>query len=65
MVARVKWLQIYTSYDGTNYQFQNGIFSRAPFALNFAAFMLWFPPLHFSYISITVQFIYRYLILCK
>ena len=48
-----------------NYQFQNGIFSRAPFALNFAVFMLWFPPLHFSYISITVQFIYRYLIMCK
>ncbi|KAE9546584.1 hypothetical protein FO519_010204 [Halicephalobus sp. NKZ332] len=51
--------------DGVNYFVQNGPLRHVPQPYNFYIFLVWFYFHFMQFFSVPIQFIYRYLILCR
>ncbi|KAI1701220.1 serpentine type 7TM GPCR chemoreceptor str domain-containing protein [Ditylenchus destructor] len=51
--------------EGSNLMLQNGIFRSARQPVNFIMAELWVFGYYYSIVSIVIQFIYRYLTLCR
>ena len=59
------WFQITLTVNGINYFVQNGPLRHIPQPYNFYIFLVWFYFHFMQFFSVPIQFLFRYLVLCR
>ncbi|KAI1727236.1 serpentine type 7TM GPCR chemoreceptor str domain-containing protein [Ditylenchus destructor] len=65
LILSVMVQPIYIMLEGSNLMLQNGLFRSTTQPVNFIMAELWVLGYYFSIVSIVIQFIYRYLTVCR